>query len=86
LATFLIAFPYTWLANHTRGSVLLAMVLHAGVNTSTRLASSLLPASEFVSPAAFEAATHAWLAVAYGLVAVALLVATRGRLGADSSR
>ena len=84
LATFLTAFPYTWLANHTRGSVLLAMLLHAGINTSTRLMSSLVPESALGSAAAFETVVHAVLALAYGAVAAALLAATRGRLGAPA--
>ncbi len=84
LATFLIAFPYTWLANHTRGSVLLAMLLHAGVNTSTRLVSAIVPESAIASPAAFEAAAHGWLSLAYALVAAVLLIATRGRLGRNN--
>lgn len=80
VATFLTAFPYSWLANHTRGSVLLAMLLHAGLNTSTRLASTLLPESAVVSMTAIETATYAWMTLSYTVVAMVLLAATRGRL------
>ena len=79
LATFLTAFPYTWLANHTRGSVPLAMLFHAGTNTSTRLVSTLVPGGALAS---FEAASYAVLSLAYAALAATLLAATRSRLGA----
>jgi membrane protease YdiL (CAAX protease family) len=82
LATFLTAFPYTWLANRTGGSVLLTMLLHAGLNTSTRLVSTLVPAAAL---AGFETAIYAAFALAYGVVAAGLLTATRGRLAARST-
>jgi membrane protease YdiL (CAAX protease family) len=78
LATFLTAFAYTWVTIGARGSVLLAMLLHAGINTSTRLVSTLLPESALAD---FETTIYAVLALAYGVVAAVLLVATRGRLG-----
>lgn len=77
LATFLTAFAYTWLTNGARGSVLLAMLLHAGINTSSRLVSTLVPESAL---AGFETTSYAVTALAYGVLTVALLVATRGRL------
>jgi membrane protease YdiL (CAAX protease family) len=79
LATVLTAFPYTWLANHTRGSVPLAMLLHAGINTSTRLVSTLVPESAL---AGFETTIYAVLSLAYAVLAATLLAATRGRLAA----
>lgn len=77
LATFLTAFAYTWLTNGAGGSVLLAMLLHAGINTSTRLVSTLVPESAL---AGFETTSYALTALAYGLLAAVLLAVTRGRL------
>jgi uncharacterized protein len=77
LATFLTAFAYTWLVNGARGSVLLAMLLHASINTSTRLVSTLVPDAALPT---IEAASHGILALAYGVVAIVLLAVTRGRL------
>ena len=79
LATVLTAVPYTWLANRSRGSVLLAMLLHAGLNTSTRLVSTLVPESAL---AGSETTSYAVLSLAYAVPAATLLVATRGRLAA----
>jgi membrane protease YdiL (CAAX protease family) len=78
LATVLTAFAYTWLANNARGSVLLAMLLHAGINTSSRLVSFLVPESALVG---FETTIYVVMSLAYAAVAAALLAATRGRLG-----
>ncbi len=78
LATILTAFPYTWLVNHARGSVLLAMFLHAGINTSSRLVGFLVPESEL---AGLETTIYVVMSLAYGAMALALLAATRGRLG-----
>ena len=78
LATVLTAFAYTWLANHARGSVLLAMLLHAGINSSSRLVGVVAPESAL---AGLETTIYAVMALAYGVLAAALLAATRGRLG-----
>jgi membrane protease YdiL (CAAX protease family) len=78
LATTLTAFAYTWLVNHARGSVLLAMLLHAGINTSSRLVAVIAPESAL---AGLETTVYAVLSLAYGALAAVLLAATRGRLG-----
>ncbi len=60
----------TWFLNHTGGSVLMAMLLHAAVNATF----------------AFAPATHlttARMALWVAALALALIVATRGRLGDD---
>lgn len=68
---------FTWLYNHT-GSVLLAMLMHAGINTS----SLLLPIADLTAvDHKLELAVQAGIGVAIGVLAVVLAVATRGRLG-----
>jgi membrane protease YdiL (CAAX protease family) len=66
----------TWLFNHTRGSVLLAMLAHASVNTAqVALVSPLFPS------AANESTN---LLLAFAVASLVLIVVTRGRLGYPS--
>src|SRR5439155_559514 len=62
----------TWVFNHTRGSGLLAILVHTAINWSQLVTSELLPAAgtNEVGPL-----------VAFGLTALVLVAATRGRLG-----
>lgn len=83
-ATFL----YTWLFNHTRGSVLLAMLAHASGNAATQWLTALLGQSGLTMP---ESGLAGWLiasgwlnTLAYGAAALLLLTLTRGRLGAGA--
>jgi CAAX protease family protein len=63
----------TWVFNHTRGSVLLAILLHTAVNWSQFfLTSQLFPAA---------GTNEEGPLVAFGVMALVLMVATRGRLG-----
>ena len=66
------AILFTWVFNHTRASILVAILLHAAINWSQGLTSDLFPAVAFneVGPV-----------VALGLTALVIVVATRGRLG-----
>ena len=66
------AILFTWVFNHTRASILVAILLHAAINWSQGLTSDLFPAVAFneVGPV-----------VAFGLTALVIVVATRGRLG-----
>jgi len=66
-----------WVFNHTGGSILIAILLHGSINFSQGLTSDLFPAAGFneVGPVA-----------AFGLTALVIVVATRGRLGYRSSR
>jgi membrane protease YdiL (CAAX protease family) len=62
----------TWVFNHTRGSVLLAILVHTAVNWSQLVASELFPAA---------GTNEEGPLVALGVTALVLLVATRGQLG-----
>ena len=73
------AFIYTWVYNHTGGSILLAALLHGAINGGSGLvgARGLLPG--------FDDALHVHqygaVALAFTVAALALIAATRGRLG-----
>jgi len=58
----------TWLFNHTRGSVLLAVLAHGSLNAG----SGFVPAGRTASMMVF---------VSFGIVALVVAVGTRGRLG-----
>jgi uncharacterized protein len=72
---------YTWIYNHTRGSILIAMLTHAASNASSSLLTEFIP-TDVVEPALLQAIGEGWLnALAFGVAAAVLLIATRGRLG-----
>ena len=76
---------YTWVYNHTGGSILIAMLMHAASNAATAWLTALLTATHLVTPEAGWVGylvTHDWInTIAFGLAAVLVLVLTRGRLG-----
>lgn len=83
-ATFLYNFPvfclvcialaiiFTWVFNHNRGSLFLAVLLHASVDAN--LFPSLFPAPLVTN-------TNLFLLIGFGLPAVLIVLVTRGRLG-----
>jgi uncharacterized protein len=73
ISTTGLAFIITWVFNHTRGSLLLAMVLHASNNTANNQLPTLFPSFP-VTPLAY---------VVLIVVALLIIVATWGRLGYD---
>jgi len=62
----------TWVFNHTRGSVLLAILAHTAINWSQVMTSAVFPAA---------GTNEEGPLVTFGLTALALVLATRGRLG-----
>jgi membrane protease YdiL (CAAX protease family) len=68
---------HTWVFNGTRSSLLSVMLLHAAINTSARL---ILPNI----PGLSRDEGNLLLVVVYGLVALLLVVLTKGRLAAPS--
>ncbi|GLW98843.1 CPBP family intramembrane glutamic endopeptidase [Microtetraspora sp. NBRC 16547] len=70
-----ISYPITWVFNHTKESLPVALLLHASNNT---VASIVLPE---IFPDADGVTMLAAGALGYGLVSVVLLGVTRGRLG-----
>jgi membrane protease YdiL (CAAX protease family) len=62
----------TWVFNHTQASLLIAILLHTFINWSQGLTSDLFPAAGF---------SETGPVIAFGLTALVIAVATRGRLG-----
>jgi len=72
LAAVAFSVVITWVYNHTGGSILMAILVHASINFSQGLTGELFPAAKNneVGPV-----------IAFVILAVVLVVATRGRLG-----
>jgi membrane protease YdiL (CAAX protease family) len=77
LLVMVIAFIFTWVFNHTGGSLLLAILAHAGVNTPQV---ALVPQFPAVNTTILNTA----VLIGFGAAAVLILVVTRGRLGLGS--
>ncbi len=76
------AFIYTWVFNNTGGSILIAALLHAAINMGSGLVTGLVPGLED----AFRVQGYSAVALAFSVVAVVLVAATRGRLGYRAER
>jgi uncharacterized protein len=80
--TTVVALCFTWAYNRNRGSALIVALLHAALNTSTRLLSALVPIGDL---AQFLRASF-WIAIVVSALAGALVVAcTGGRLAAPTT-
>jgi CAAX protease family protein len=73
--TIALAVFFTWVFNNTRGSLLLAMLLHASINT----APGVLLLTLFPSPPLAALFFMSWVLV-WVVVALIVIAATRGRL------
>lgn len=80
IATTALAFIFTWVFNNTRGSLLLAMLLHASVNTASDAFSRFFPSL----PATPLALLSSY--IAFILLALIIIAATRGRLSYERYR
>jgi membrane protease YdiL (CAAX protease family) len=78
--TIALAITFTWIFNNTRGSLLLAMLLHASINVAPFV---LLPAL-FPSPSVSTLFGLSWILV-WVVVALLVIAATRGRLSYQRS-
>ena len=85
--TFMVAavagtFLYTWVFNHTGGSVLLAMLVHGAGNAASTLMNRLIPADLPLDGWLRALVFDGWVtALGFSLAALLLVAATRGRLG-----
>jgi membrane protease YdiL (CAAX protease family) len=76
------SFIYTWIYNHAKGSILIAILIHAAANAASGVVNQLLPANPHLSLLASALYYDNWSnVIAFGAVAVLLVVFTRGRLG-----
>jgi uncharacterized protein len=75
LTTICLAIMYTWVFNNTKGSVLIAILIHATFNWTTIPVGQLFPAP------IFEDYGLLTLLGGFGAFAVVLVALTRGRLG-----
>jgi len=74
-------FIYTWIFNNTRGSVWIAMLLHASSNAASKLTSELVP-KDVVLTGWLKVLDSGWInVIAFGAAALTLVVLTRGTLG-----
>lgn len=79
-------FIYTWVFNNTRGSVWIAMVMHAASNAASQLITPLIP-EDVVLTGWMKMLASGWInVIVFGLVAVALVIFTRGTLGYRSGQ
>lgn len=78
--TLAFAVTFTWLSNNTRGSLLVCVLLHASIDVTPHYLQAL--AAQGIISADAVAFCGLWgVMIVGGLVAMVVLVATRGRLG-----
>lgn len=74
-------FIYTWVFNNTRGSVWMAILLHASSNAASQLVSSLIP-KDVELTGWMKTLESGWLnVIVFSLFALLLILFTRGTLG-----
>jgi uncharacterized protein len=76
------SFIYTWFYNHARGSILIAILIHGAANAAAALVTLDLPQHPHLSGLASALYYDRWSnIIAFGVVALLLVIFTRGRLG-----
>lgn len=84
MATVIAAtFLYTWIFNNTRGSLLIAILIHAGSNAASALLTELVPAEPAVSgwqAAIYNSGWNLANLIPFAVFAVLVIVFTKGRL------
>jgi membrane protease YdiL (CAAX protease family) len=74
-------FIYTWVFNNTRGSIWMAMVLHASSNAASQLVSALIPDNVLLT-GWMEVLESGWInVIVFTLTALLVVLLTRGTLG-----
>jgi uncharacterized protein len=74
-------FIFTWVYNHTRGSVLIAALLHSAIDAPQLVWVPLFLSVGMANSTAGERSLDLALLIPTGVIAVLLLLLTRGRLG-----
>jgi membrane protease YdiL (CAAX protease family) len=72
---------FTWVYNHTRGSVFIASLLHAAIDTPQLVWAPLFLAVGTTNSSAGEAALDLALLIPFSVLALLIVILTRGRLG-----
>lgn len=75
-SVILLAIIFTWVFNHTRGSLFIAILLHASIDTSSGLV-PLFPAPIMT----IMTGTNLAALIGFGVPALLIVILTRGRLG-----
>jgi membrane protease YdiL (CAAX protease family) len=76
LVSMALAFVFTWIFNHARGSILIAVLVHASSNAATGWMAAMAPT--------FPENLETYLFGSYYALAILLVIVTRGRLGYKS--
>lgn len=76
----------TWVSNHTRGSVLLAMLFHASINSTVESFPGTFFPTLFPPAVAAHAGIPLITEIGMLIIGVVIVLVTRGRLGYDQYR
>ena len=80
-------FIYTWIYNHAKGSILIAILIHGAANAVNSVLAFDLPQNPHLSGLAHILYYDGWSnVIAFGIVALLLIIFTRGRLGYQPDR